>query len=65
MLRISWLKPVQNYIVFASVNRIELCHFNQPTKRPPLVGEISANFLHIEAATLSAGWIPTAAFSAL
>jgi hypothetical protein len=34
-----------------------------PTKRPPLVGEVIANFLRIEGATWSAWWIPTALFS--
>jgi hypothetical protein len=36
-----------------------------PTDRPPLVGEVSANFLRREGATWSAGRIPTAVFSAL
>jgi hypothetical protein len=34
-----------------------------PTERPPLVGEVIANFLRIEAATWSAWRIPTAVFS--
>jgi hypothetical protein len=34
-----------------------------PTKRPPLIGEVSANFLRIEGATWSAWRIPTAVFS--
>jgi hypothetical protein len=35
-----------------------------PTERPPLVSEVSANFLRIEGATWSAWRIPTAVFSA-
>jgi hypothetical protein len=35
-----------------------------PTKRPPLVGEVSAKFLQIEGTTWSAWRIPTAIFSA-
>jgi hypothetical protein len=31
-----------------------------PTERPPLVGEVSANFLRIEGVTWSTQWIPTA-----
>jgi hypothetical protein len=34
-----------------------------PTERPPLVGEVFANFLQIEGATWSAWRIPTAVFS--
>jgi hypothetical protein len=34
-----------------------------PTERPPLVGEVIANFLRIERATWSAWRIPTAVFS--
>jgi hypothetical protein len=34
-----------------------------PTERPPLVSEVSANFLRIEGATWSAWQIPTAVFS--
>jgi hypothetical protein len=34
-----------------------------PTERPPLVGELSANFLRIEGSTWSALRIPTAVFS--
>jgi hypothetical protein len=34
-----------------------------PTERPPLVSEVSANFLRIEGATWSAWRIPTAVFS--
>jgi hypothetical protein len=34
-----------------------------PTERPPLVGEVIANFLRVEGATWSAWRIPTAAFS--
>jgi hypothetical protein len=34
-----------------------------PTERPPLVSEVSANFLRIESATWSAWRIPTAVFS--
>jgi hypothetical protein len=34
-----------------------------PTERPPLVGEVIANFLRIEGATWSALRIPTALFS--
>jgi hypothetical protein len=33
------------------------------TERPPLLGEVSANFLRIEGATWSAQRIPTAVFS--
>jgi hypothetical protein len=34
-----------------------------PTERPPLVGEVIANFLRIEGATWSAWRIPTAVFT--
>jgi hypothetical protein len=34
-----------------------------PTELPPVVGEVSANFLRIEGATWSAWRIPTAVFS--
>jgi hypothetical protein len=34
-----------------------------PTERPPLIGEVIANFLRIECATWSAWRIPTAVFS--
>jgi hypothetical protein len=34
-----------------------------PTERPPIVGEVIANFLRIEGATWSAWRIPTAVFS--
>jgi hypothetical protein len=35
-----------------------------PLERPPLVGEVSANFFRIQGATWSAWWIPAAIFSA-
>jgi hypothetical protein len=34
-----------------------------PTERPPIVGEVSANFLRIEGVAWSARRIPTAVFS--
>jgi hypothetical protein len=34
-----------------------------PTERPPLVGEVSANFLRIEDVACSAQRIPSAVFS--
>jgi hypothetical protein len=34
-----------------------------PTERPPLVYEVSANFLRIKGVAWSAQWIPTAVFS--
>jgi hypothetical protein len=37
---------------------------NYSTDRPPLIGEVSANFLRIKGATWSARWIPTAVLSA-
>jgi hypothetical protein len=36
-----------------------------PTERPPLVGEVSANFLRIEGVAWSAQRIPTAVISIL
>jgi hypothetical protein len=45
-----------NFMVWARKRTI-------PTERPPLVGEVIANFFRIEGTTWSAWRIPTAVFS--
>jgi hypothetical protein len=54
---ITFCKQLKNSVAWVRERTI-------PTKRPQLVGEVSANFLRIDGATRSAWRIPTAVFSA-
>jgi hypothetical protein len=56
MAMYSTLKLKKNFMVWVRERTI-------PTERPPLVGEVIANFLRIDGATWPAWRIPTAVFS--